>query len=154
MIPILFASVVHVVFGVLMAVTAVFLMLIVLVQRGRGGGLAGAFGGAGGQSAFGTKAGDLFTRITICVAAFWIVLCLVALRVLGTTTSRFGTAKPAPAAEGLINPGGEGGGETTGETGAVPTEGLGSGSGKSTGEDAGAGAPESSGAVPTDSKKD
>ena len=46
-----------------------FLILLVLIQRGRGGGLAGAFGGMGGQSAFGTKAGDLFTRITIVVAA-------------------------------------------------------------------------------------
>ena len=45
---------------------------MVLVQRGRGGGLAGALGGMGGQSAFGTKAGDLFTRITIGVATVWI----------------------------------------------------------------------------------
>lgn len=62
-------------FGLLMFITAVFLILLVLVQRGRGGGLAGAFGGAGGQSAFGTKAGDLFTRITMGVATFWILLC-------------------------------------------------------------------------------
>ena len=54
---------------VLMLLVAIFLILLVLVQRGRGGGLAGAFGGMGGQSAFGTKAGDLFTRITIGVAA-------------------------------------------------------------------------------------
>jgi preprotein translocase subunit SecG len=154
MIPILFASAIHVVFGILMSVTAVFLMLIVLVQRGRGGGLAGAFGGAGGQSAFGTKAGDLFTRITICVAAFWIVLCLVALRVLGTTTSLFGTEKSTPAAEGLVNPGGDGGEDAAGDTGAAPTDGLGSGSGTSTGEGAGAGEPKSSGAVPEENKKD
>ena len=36
----------------------------------QGGGLAGAFGGMGGQNAFGTKAGDLFTKITIGVATF------------------------------------------------------------------------------------
>lgn len=52
-----------------------FLIMLVLVQRGRGGGLAGALGGPGGQSAFGTKAGDLFTRITIVVATIWIFLC-------------------------------------------------------------------------------
>ena len=33
--------------------------------------MAGAFGGMGGQSAFGTKAGDLFTKVTIVVAAVW-----------------------------------------------------------------------------------
>src|SRR4051812_31970071 len=47
---------------------------IILLQRGRGGGLAGAFGGMGGQSAFGTKAGDVFTKITIWLATAWIVL--------------------------------------------------------------------------------
>lgn len=52
-----------------------FLIGLILLQRGRGGGLAGAFGGMGGQSAFGTKAGDVFTRITIGVAAAWILLC-------------------------------------------------------------------------------
>ena len=48
-----------------------FLILVILVQRGRGGGLTGALGGMGGQSAFGTKAGDLFTKITIVVALMW-----------------------------------------------------------------------------------
>src|ERR1041384_5539906 len=61
--------------AILMILTAIFLILLVLVQRGRGGGLAGAFGGLGGQSAFGAKAGALFTRITIGVATFWIILC-------------------------------------------------------------------------------
>ena len=67
---------------VLLFLTAVFLIVLVLIQRGKGGGLAGAFGGMGGQSAFGTKAGDLFTKITIGVAAFWIILCMVTVQVL------------------------------------------------------------------------
>jgi preprotein translocase subunit SecG len=68
---------------VLLLLTALFLIVLVLVQRGKGGGLAGAFGGLGGQSAFGTKAGDLFTRITIGVATFWIILCMIAVKILG-----------------------------------------------------------------------
>jgi len=55
-------------------ITGIFLMIIILLQRGRGGGLAGAFGGLGGQSAFGTKAGDVFTKITVGLAVFWVVL--------------------------------------------------------------------------------
>src|SRR4029078_12519128 len=55
----------------------VFLILLVLVQRGRGGGLAGALGGMGGSSAFGAKAGDVFTRITMIVVAIWIVICIL-----------------------------------------------------------------------------
>jgi preprotein translocase subunit SecG len=63
-----------VVFSILFAIASVFLIFIVLLQRGRGGGLAGAFGATGGQSAFGTKAGDVFTRITIGVAVVWVAL--------------------------------------------------------------------------------
>ncbi len=62
-------------FGISIFLSSLFLVMLVLVQRGRGGGLTGALGGAGGQSAFGTKAGDLFTRITVGVAAVWIFLC-------------------------------------------------------------------------------
>ena len=62
---------------VLLLLTAIFLIVLVLIQRGKGGGLSGAFGGMGGQSAFGTKAGDTFTQITVGVAVFWIYLCLV-----------------------------------------------------------------------------
>lgn len=65
-------------FGLTIGITSVFLVMLVLVQRGRGGGLTGALGGAGGQSAFGTKAGDLFTRITVAVASVWIALCAAA----------------------------------------------------------------------------
>lgn len=67
-------------YGFLLFLTALFLILLVLIQRGRGGGLAGAFGGMGGQSAFGTKAGDTFTKVTIVVATFWIVLCIVGVK--------------------------------------------------------------------------
>lgn len=74
-------------FGILMFVTALFLILLVLVQRGRGGGLSGALGGMGGQSAFGTKAGDLFTRVTIVVATIWVLLCISAILVLNRQTT-------------------------------------------------------------------
>ncbi len=74
--------------AILMVLTAIFLILLILVQRGRGGGLAGALGGMGGQSAFGTKAGDLFTRITIGAAAFWIVLCIVSVKLMSGSGNR------------------------------------------------------------------
>ena len=59
---------------VLLMVVGILLMIIILLQRGRGGGLAGAFGGAGGQSAFGTRAGDVFTKITAIMAIIWVFL--------------------------------------------------------------------------------
>jgi preprotein translocase subunit SecG len=74
------------IFQLLLAVIAIFLILLILVQRGRGGGLAGALGGMGGSSAFGAKAGDIFTRITIGVAAVWIITCIAA-ATLGPSSS-------------------------------------------------------------------
>jgi preprotein translocase subunit SecG len=61
----------------LIIVLCVFLVGIILIQRGKGGGLAGAFGGVGGSSAFGTKAGDVFTRITVGIAVAWILLAML-----------------------------------------------------------------------------
>jgi preprotein translocase subunit SecG len=63
--------------SILLAFTGLFMIFIILLQRGRGGGLAGAFGAMGGQSAFGTKAGDVFTKITIGVAVIWVALAAV-----------------------------------------------------------------------------
>jgi preprotein translocase subunit SecG len=61
----------------LIVLTCLFLICLILIQRGKGGGLAGAFGGVGGSSAFGTKSGDVFTRVTMVVASIWIVLSMV-----------------------------------------------------------------------------
>ena len=58
----------------LLTIVGLLMIFIILLQRGRGGGLAGAFGGAGGSSALGTKAGDVFTKITVGLAVFWVVL--------------------------------------------------------------------------------
>jgi preprotein translocase subunit SecG len=95
--------------GFSLVLTSLFLILLVLIQRGRGGGLAGAFGGAGGQSAFGTKAGDVFTKITVGVAAFWILLCILSLNVLGRQASLFSPALGGAAPQGtapITPPGG------------------------------------------------
>ena len=50
------------------------MIMIILLQVGRGGGLVGALGGMGGQSAFGTRAGDAFTGITVVLTVMWVLL--------------------------------------------------------------------------------
>src|SRR5579872_1267634 len=49
-----------------------FLMLVVLLQQGKGGGMGAAFGGAATQQVFGGRgAGNLLTRATaVCAAVF------------------------------------------------------------------------------------
>lgn len=68
------------------------LMLVILVQRGRGGGLAGAFGGGGGSSAFGAKTGDVFTWITVVVAAVFLLLNVVSNYVFDQSPDRSSSA--------------------------------------------------------------
>jgi preprotein translocase subunit SecG len=63
--------------NVFLFLVSLFLILVVLIQRGKGGGLAGAFGGVGGSSAFGSRAGDAFTRFTIIVATIWVLLIMI-----------------------------------------------------------------------------
>lgn len=67
--------------NVVIIIISALLMLVVLIQRGKGGGLAGAFGGAGGSSAFGSRAGDAFTKITLYLAAVWVLVIMVHVKV-------------------------------------------------------------------------
>ena len=81
--------------GLLATVVSILLMLIILVQRGKGGGLTGALGGMGGQSAFGAKAGDVFTRVTVFAAIIWMTCCLLIIRVFNPPTAKAATKKGA-----------------------------------------------------------
>jgi preprotein translocase subunit SecG len=74
------------VLNVVLLLVGLFLILLVLIQKGKGGGLAGAFGGSGGSSAFGSRAGDTFTRITIYVAAVWVLLIMITIKLVQPTT--------------------------------------------------------------------
>ncbi len=69
------------VINILLLVIGIFLILVVLIQKGKGGGLSGAFGGAGGSSAFGSRAGDAFTRFTIIVASIWVLLIMLLVKI-------------------------------------------------------------------------
>ena len=65
--------------------------------------MAGAFGGAGGQSAFGTKAGDVFTKITIALALIWVVLAgVTGFAMRGEAKSRFSSGSEATPKEPVI----------------------------------------------------
>lgn len=56
---------------VLFVVVCILLILCILLQKGKGGGLGAAFGGA--SSTFGTKTGDIFTGITIVLTAVFLL---------------------------------------------------------------------------------
>src|SRR5437868_13868220 len=62
---------------VLFMTVCIFMILLVLIQKGRGGGLASAFGGAGGNTAFGSKTGDVLTWATSVVFGIFLVLAII-----------------------------------------------------------------------------
>ena len=90
--------------NVLLFVLSVLLIGIILIQRGKGGGLAGAFGGAGGSSAFGSRAGDTFTRITIVMAAVWMLLIMIEIKIVHPVEA------PAPGGASAVLPSDDAGG--------------------------------------------
>ncbi len=63
--------------SILMVLVCLLLILVILLQKGRGGGLAGAFGGTGGHSAFGAKTGDVFTWITVGLTFLFVLVAVV-----------------------------------------------------------------------------
>ena len=67
----------HSILATLFALLAVFLMGVILLQRGKGVGLAGAFGGAGGHTAFGAKTGDVLTWATVVIAFVMLTFAVI-----------------------------------------------------------------------------
>ena len=90
---------------VLFLLCAVILVLLVLIQRGRGGGLAGAFGGPGGHSAFGTKTADVFIKATAVMGAIFFILAVVTALVMRYQQSALWSAEEPAPAEAPAEPG-------------------------------------------------
>ena len=66
------------VLAILFIFVSLFMMLVVLIQKPKGGGLSGAFGGGGGsaQAVLGSKAGDFFTKLTIVLFVAFLALAM------------------------------------------------------------------------------
>lgn len=104
------------IFNVLIVLLCLCLIAIILIQRGKGGGLAGAFGGVGGSSAFGTKAGDVFTRTTVGIAIAWILLSMLMVVLTNRhNESAWGNDAPTSLARGSQS------GAKTSKSGTTPT---------------------------------
>jgi len=91
---------------VLLFIVSLILILLVLIQKGRGGGLSSAFGGAGGNTAFGSKTGDVLTWATSIVFGVFMLLA-VGLNLVANhqqqvinSQSAAATQRPVPAQDG------------------------------------------------------
>jgi preprotein translocase subunit SecG len=109
-------------FNTLIMLVSLFLICLILIQRGKGGGLAGAFGGAGGSSAFGTKAGDTFTKITVVTASIWILMAMLLVVLTSQrSSSGWGSETPTSLSKDLSGTKGKAKGGTGSETAAAPS---------------------------------
>jgi len=75
--PMLAVSFIMNVVAVLFFISCVSLVLIILIQKGRGGGLSGAFGGAMAGGVLGSKTGDFLTWVTIGLVGMFLTLAVV-----------------------------------------------------------------------------
>ena len=83
------ASLLNVLVGLLwvvMFLSSVLLIFVVLIQEGKGGGLAAALGGAGTE-AFGVKAGGI-NKFTAILAAIFLLSAILLAAVRPTTVTR------------------------------------------------------------------
>lgn len=56
---------------------ALVLILVILIQKGKGGGLSGAFGGGMASGILGSKTGDFLTWVTIVLVGVFLLLAVV-----------------------------------------------------------------------------
>lgn len=96
-----------VLFSILFAIVCLLLIFMVVITPSQSEGLAGAFGGMGSDTFFGTKAGQHINRFTIGLAVSFLVLAVV-INIYATQKSSKaaplvptrGTEAPAPPPTG------------------------------------------------------
>jgi len=98
--PLLAVSFIMNVVAVIFLICAVALILIILIQKGRGGGLSAAFGGGMASGILGSKTGDFLTWVTIALVGVFLTLAIVMAKFYKPVISDFGTGpvqqSPAP----------------------------------------------------------
>ena len=84
--------------AVLHVLVCIILILVVLLQSGKGADLAGAFGGSATQTAFGSRGPASFlSKLTTVSAIIFMITCLT-LSVLGTKRTAKSILETTPAA--------------------------------------------------------
>ena len=83
---------------VLLILVCVALIGLILIQRGKGGGLAGVFGGGGVEQAFGTHAATMAQKATAALAVLFLVITIVLGIRLGRGSSAIESSDTTPMA--------------------------------------------------------
>jgi len=81
--------------AILFILSALALIFIILLQRGRGGGLSAALGGGMASGILGSKTGDFLTWVTIVLVGVFLFLAVLMAKYWRPTTQQFGATPPA-----------------------------------------------------------
>ena len=101
---VILASILAKVGSVAMVLVSLLLIGLILLQKNRGAGLSGAFGGVGGHTAFGTKTGDFLTWVTVSLAVLFLLLAVLLNFAFEPTSIAGTTAAPAPVSPAAAVP--------------------------------------------------
>ncbi len=82
------------VIAVIFVIFALALMLIILIQKGKGGGLSAAFGGGMASGILGSKTGDFLTWLTIALVGVFLALAVVMAKFYKPGISDFDAGQP------------------------------------------------------------
>ena len=88
--PVLAVIFVMKVVAALFIISAVTMILVILIQKGKGGGLSSAFGGGMASGLLGSKTGDFLTWVTISLVGAFLVLAVLMAKFYKPTVSNFG----------------------------------------------------------------
>lgn len=83
--------------AVVFVLVALALIFIILLQRGKGGGLSAALGGGMASGLLGSKTGDVLTWVTIVLVGVFLFLGVLMAKYYKPTTGQFGTAQETAA---------------------------------------------------------
>jgi preprotein translocase subunit SecG len=96
------------VIAALFVICALALVLLILIQKGRGGGLSAAFGGGAAAGLLGSKTGDFLTWLTIVVVGVFLILAVIMAKFYRPSVTEPGGAQPpAPTAPAGQPPAGQ-----------------------------------------------
>ena len=119
--PLLAVGFIMNVVAVLFVLCAVVLVLVILIQKGRGGGLSAAFGGGMAGGLLGSKTGDFLTWVTIVLVGAFLLLALVLAKFFRPSVGDYGSGQTlgAPQTQRATEGSGADGGSLSGEGAAT-----------------------------------
>ena len=82
--------------AVLFVICCVALVLIILIQKGKGGGLSAAFAGGMASGLLGSKTGDFLTWVTIVLVVIFLTLAGLMAKFYRPGVGDFGPGQTAP----------------------------------------------------------